>query len=167
MGSSEGTSLCTDCGSTEGTLLGQCSRCGSGQLAGVAGGAIVAWPAGASSCQRCGADDRPLVFRGTIRHLGALVYARERRVAGYYCAACAGSETAKSLVYTGLLGWWGLISFLFLAPRATYTNWRSVWRAPRKPLKWGAVEASSYAEGLRPSREDDRWSSPRESQASW
>jgi hypothetical protein len=166
MGSNESTPLCTACGNTE-TLLGQCSRCGSSQLAKVFGGAIVAWPAGASACHRCGADDRPLVFRGTIRHIGALVIARNRRVAGYYCADCAVSETARSLAYTGVFGWWGLISFLFFAPRATYVNWRSVWRAPGKPLKWGAVEASAYADELGNKRKYDPWSSAAETPAGW
>jgi hypothetical protein len=146
--------------------MGQCSRCGSDELATVAGGAIVAWPAGALPCERCGAEDWPLVFRGTIRHIAALVFARDRRVAGNYCPACARSETVKSLVYTGLLGWWGLISALILAPRATYVNWRSVWRAPRKPLKWGAIEASEYSNQLQAKKIDDPWWGSRESQLS-
>jgi hypothetical protein len=90
--------------------------------------------------------------------LASLIWiARENRRAGYFCAACARKQTAVSLAYTGLMGWWGFLSFLLYAPRATYHNWRSVWRAPRKPLSWGALDAAAVGEELRAAREH-RWS---------
>lgn len=157
MGSPRSESLCTSCGALESRQLEQCSSCGSTELAQVARGAIVALPAGARPCQKCEANDRPLVFRGTIRHVGAIIIARETRLAGYFCSRCARKETIRSLTYTGLLGWWGLISFFLWAPRATITNWRSVWRAPTRPLKWGALDASAYAENLVGSRAPLSW----------
>jgi hypothetical protein len=35
-------------------------------------------------------------------------------------------QKSGSLAYTGLLGWWGLLSLLLYAPRATYHNWRAI-----------------------------------------
>jgi hypothetical protein len=157
MGSVRGQSLCTSCGAEERQQLGQCSACGSTELADMAWGGIVSVPAGALACQRCEARDRPLVFRGTIRHVGAIVISRETRVSGYFCARCARRETIKSLTYTGLLGWWGFISFFLWAPRATITNWRSVWNPPARPLNWGALEATAYAEDLAGSRARPCW----------
>ena len=157
MGSVRGESLCASCGAEERQQLGQCSACGSTELAEMARGGIVSLPAGALACQRCEARDRPLVFRATIRHVGAIVISRETRVSGYFCARCARRETIRSLTYTGLLGWWGLISLFLWAPRATITNWRSVWGPPTRPLNWGALDATAYAQSLAGSRARPTW----------
>lgn len=101
--------------------------------------------------------DEPLLFRGSVRLASLVWIAREKRRAGYLCASCARKQTAGSLAYTGLMGWWGLLSVLVYAPRATYHNWRAVWRAPRKPLSWGALDAAALGEELRAGREH-RWS---------
>jgi hypothetical protein len=94
--------------------------------------------------------------------VGAIIwFIRWRRIAGYWCERCARKKTAMSLTYTGLLGWWGFFGIFFWAPRATYENWRAVWRPPRKPLGWGAFPAAELAEALaeqRASRDHDRWS---------
>lgn len=160
MGSSRGDLICMACGAAGNPQLSQCSSCGSTELAEVARGGIVSLPTGARACQKCDANDRPLVFRGTIRHVGAIIIARETRIAGYFCARCARRETIRSLTYTGLLGWWGLISFFLWAPRATITNWRSVWRPPTRPLNWGALDANAYAENLAAGRARSSWPDP-------
>ena len=108
-------------------------------------GALVGLPAGHSACARCGRLDEPLIFRGSVRLASLIWIAREKRRAGYFCASCARKQTSGSLAYTGLLGWWGLLSVLLYAPRATYNNWRAVWRAPRKPLSWGALQPATEA----------------------
>jgi hypothetical protein len=151
-----GTALCLACGS-ETALAGVCAACSGTDLATFADGAVVALPAGHRPCDRCASADRPLVFRGSIRLYSVILLARESRVTGYVCEECARKQTAASLAFTGLLGWWGLISALVWAPRATYHNWRAVWRHPRKPLAWGALEADAFADAVRPRREDG-WS---------
>lgn len=155
--SPHGNTLCLACGS-ENALAGLCAACGAADVAEIADGAVVALPAGHRPCERCAAADRPLVFRGSIRLYSVILIAREARTAGYVCEECARKQTAASLAFTGLLGWWGLISAFVWAPRATYHNWRAVWKHPRKPLGWGALEADAFAEAVRPLREE-RWSS--------
>jgi hypothetical protein len=114
-------------------------------------------PAGYSPCSKCGRTDEPLAFRGSVRLASLIWIARENRKAGYVCASCARKQTAGSLAYTGLLGWWGFLSFLVYAPRATYHNWRSVWSPPRKALSWGALDAVGLGAELQAAREN-RWS---------
>jgi hypothetical protein len=66
-----------------------------------------------------------------------------------------------SLAYTGLVGWWGFFGAFYWAPRATYENWRAVWRPPGNPLKWGAVPVAAVAAALaeeRAARKHDVWS---------
>jgi RNA polymerase subunit RPABC4/transcription elongation factor Spt4 len=157
MGSSRREGLCTSCGWTGTNHIDMCPECGSHDLADLAGGALVRVPPGYDPCARCGRTDHPLIFRGSVRLAGLIWIAREKRTAGYFCEACARKTAARSLAYTGLLGWWGFLSFLVYAPRATYHNWRAVWRAPRKPLAWGATEAAPLAEQLRAAR-PHRWS---------
>lgn len=153
-----GRSLCLACGRLDAAAAGMCAACGSADVAPVADGALVGFPAGHQACERCGALDRPLLFRGSIRLYAVILFARESRVAGYLCAECAARQTAASLAFTGLLGWWGFLSALLWAPRATYHNWRAVRRHPRRPLAWGALEAEAFAEAVRPARGDDGWS---------
>jgi hypothetical protein len=71
-----------------------------------------------------------------------------RLVSGYWCERCTPRKTAMSLAYTGLVGWWGFFGAFYWAPRATYENWRAVWRPPRNPLKWGAVPVAAVAAAL-------------------
>lgn len=158
--SPHGSSLCLACGG-ETALSGTCAACGATDVAAIADGAVVALPAGHRACERCNAADRPLVFRGSMRLYSLVLIARESRTAGYVCSECAHRQTAASLAFTGLLGWWGLISAFVWAPRATYHNWRAVWKHPRKPLAWGALDAAAFAEAVRPSRGEhgDGWSS--------
>ena len=152
-----GDSFCTSCGWAGTTYIGACPECGSSTLGHVRDGALVELPAGYRECSRCGRADEPLLFRGSVRLASLVWIARENRRAGYLCASCARKQTAGSLAYTGALGWWGLLSVLLYAPRATYHNWRAVWRAPRKPLSWGALDAAALGEELRAAREH-RWS---------
>lgn len=158
MGSARDESFCTACGWSGRSHIGACPECGSPALADLSSGALVGLPAGHSACTRCSRLDEPLIFRGSVRLASLIWIAREKRRAGYFCASCARKQTSGSLAYTGLLGWWGLLSVLLYAPRATYHNWRAVWRAPRKPLSWGALDASALGEELRAAREH-RWSS--------
>ena len=117
-------------------------------MAEISRGALVALPAGYQPCAGCNALDKPLAFRGSVRLFSVILLARESRKAGYSCEECARRQTAGSLAFTGLLGWWGIFSLIFYAPRATYHNWRAVWKPPRRPLDWGALDASSLAQAL-------------------
>ena len=155
-GSPHRTTLCLACGS-ESSLSGICGACAGRDLATFADGAVVGLPAGHRPCDRCDALDRPLVFRGSIRLYSVILIAREARVAGYVCEECARKQASASLAFTGLLGWWGVISAFVWAPRATFYNWRAVWKHPRKPLDWGAIEADTFADAVSPGR-DGGWS---------
>jgi hypothetical protein len=157
MGTSRRESFCTSCGWAGTSHIGACPECGSAALGEVVDGALVQLPAGHTPCLKCGRVDEPLFFRGSVRLASLIWIARENRKAGYVCASCARKQTAGSLAYTGLLGWWGFLSFLIYAPRATYHNWRAVWGPPRKPLSWGAFDALGLGEELRAAREH-RWS---------
>ncbi len=94
--------------------------------------------------------------------MGSIIwFIRMSVVSGYWCEDCARKKTAMSLAYTGLIGWWGFLGAFYWAPRATYENWRAVWRPPRKPLNWGAIPVAAVADALeeeRAARRDDRWS---------
>jgi hypothetical protein len=94
--------------------------------------------------------------------VGSIIwFIRIRLVSGYWCEDCRPRKTAMSLAYTGLVGWWGFFGAFYWAPRATFENWRAVWRPPGKPLKWGAFPVDAVAAALeeeRAARRDDRWS---------
>lgn len=152
-GSSRRESFCTSCAWRGASPTGTCQECGSAALAEVSHGAVIELPAGYRPCLTCGKLEEPLVFRGSVRLASLIWIARETRRAGYYCGRCAQKQAAGNLAFTGLLGWWGFLSVIFWAPRATYHNWRAVWRPPRRPLAWGAVDAAALAEELRARRE--------------
>jgi hypothetical protein len=168
MAAPSGESFCTACGWSGHDTLAGCPACGSSDLADVSGGALVTLPPGKAACAACGTQDRPLAFRGTSR-IGSVIWLlRSRRVSGYWCEGCARKQTALSLAYTGLFGWWGFLGAFFWTPRATYHNWRAVWSPPRKPLDWGAWPLSeAAAEFAEAGRRDDQWSpfDPRETAA--
>jgi hypothetical protein len=96
------------------------------------------------ACPGCGGDASPLVFRGWVRHTGYVFGSREVRGSGYLCRGCADRQVAAALAWTGLVGWWSISSFLFLAPRATFYNWLGAFRAPFDPLGWGAIALADY-----------------------
>jgi hypothetical protein len=79
----------------------------------------------------------------------------ETRSAGYLCLGCANRQTTIALVWTGLLGWWSITSFLFRAPRATFYNWVAAFRAPVTPLAWGAIPVTDFVDDLRSHRDYD------------
>jgi hypothetical protein len=73
-------------------------------------------------------------------------------MAAYMCTDCARRQTAVSLAYTGLLGWWSIPS-LFYGPRATFYNWRAIWMPPATPEAWGAVPLSVIVSEIREARD--------------
>jgi hypothetical protein len=152
--------FCMVCGWSGDRALAGCPACGASELGAVRAGALVAIPGGHSACQACEAVGPPLVFRGTARVGSIIWFVRARRVSGYWCERCARKKTSMSLVYTGLLGWWGFFGAFFFAPRATYQNWRAAWRPPRKPLDWGAFPVAVFAAALAEEHagRDDLWS---------
>jgi hypothetical protein len=156
-----GDLFCLACGWTGDRAPVGCPACGAPSPATVRAGALVSIPPGSWACDSCGTRDREVFFRGT-RRVGSIIwFIRMRVVSGYWCAECGRKKIAMSLVYTGLVGWWGFFGAFYWAPRATYETWRAVWWPPRKPLKWGAIPVVALAGALeegRAARRDDRWS---------
>ena len=156
-----GDLFCMACGWSGSRAPAGCPACGAAGVATVRAGALVSIPAGGWPCDSCGAPDRELFFRGTRRVASIIWFIRMSLVSGYWCENCARKRTATSLAYTGVVGWWGFFGAFYWAPRATYENWRAVWRPPRRPLKWGAIPVAAMAEALeeeRAARQEDRWS---------
>src|SRR5215207_6621665 len=60
-------SFCLACAWTGDRGPAGCPACSAQELAGVRGGALVAFPAGTVPCGKCGSTERPLVFRATSR----------------------------------------------------------------------------------------------------
>jgi hypothetical protein len=156
-----GDLFCMACGWSGARAPAGCPACGAPALATVRKGALVSIPPGPWACDSCHQTGRALAFRGT-RRVGSIIwFIRIRLVSGYWCERCAPRKTAMSLAYTGLVGWWGFFGAFYWAPRATYDNWRAVWRPPAKPLKWGAVPVAAVADMLeeeRAARRNDGWS---------
>jgi hypothetical protein len=119
----------------------------------VKGGYLAEFPAESVPCPGCGSTERPLVFRGWVRLVGFLWWAREGRASGYVCEPCARDEATKTLFLNALLGWWSIPSFFFYGWRATYLNWRAVWAPPARLHEWGAISGSEFASELREARE--------------
>lgn len=137
---------CTVCGSSR-FAGSSCSECGSDQYVLVEDGAVVAFSPGTLPCAGCGAN-APLIFRGWSYLRSFLYWAQEGRKGGYVCSACARRESAKALLYTALLGWLSVPSWLYAGWRATFHNWNSVFRRPSDPLKWGALSSHDLDEIL-------------------
>jgi hypothetical protein len=129
----------------------------------VKGGYLAEFPAESVPCPGCGSTRRPLVFRGWVRLVGFIWWAREARASAYVCEPCAREETTKALFLNGLLGWWSIPSMIFYGWRATYHNWRSIWASPRRPHDWGAIGGAEFASCVSDAREravrdaDERW----------
>jgi hypothetical protein len=156
-----GDFFCLACGWSGDRAPAGCPACGAPDLARALRGALVSVPRSNWRCHSCGGGDRPLAFRATRRVASLIWFIRIRSVSGYWCKDCARKRTALSLAYTGLVGWWGFFGAFYWAPRATYENWRAVWKPPRKPLKWGALAVADVAlalEAERAAQRDDRWS---------
>lgn len=153
-----GGSLCGTCGweGHDGSADGICPECGQFGLLPTLNSAVVGFPAGTLPCPRCGHLDRAIVFRGWVRLTSFIIWARESRMAAYLCADCARRQTAANLAWTGLLGWWGFLSFLIYAPRATYYNWRAIWLPPASPEAWGAIPVHAIISGIRTASEQAR-----------
>lgn len=145
--------VCGVCG-TPATSSRICAACGApDMMVAVKGGYLAEFSAESMPCPGCGSTERPLVFRGWVRLVAFLWWARERRASGYVCEPCARTETTKTLVLNALLGWWSIPSILFYGWRATYLNWRSIWAPPAKPHEWGAISGSEFASELRTARD--------------
>lgn len=139
--------VCGVCG-TQRMDSAVCMACGApDMLIAVKAGYLAEFPAESVPCPGCGSADGRLVFRGWVRLVGFLWWAREGRASGYVCDACGRAETTKALFLNALLGWWSIPSFFFYGWRATYHNWRSIWAAPARPHEWGAISASEFASG--------------------
>jgi hypothetical protein len=122
----------------------ECPACGSHVRLDVVDGYVTEFPAGTMPCAFCGGAAEPLRLRGWSYFVALLWWWRETRKGGYVCSACARTETAKALLFTALLGWLSVPSWLFYGWRSTYLNWRSVWAPPRRPSEWGATSVSEY-----------------------
>lgn len=61
-------------------------------------------------CQGCGAEaeTRSVTFH---QHIGAVVYMFHSTAGGRFCKSCVHEQFLTKTAITGLLGWWGLISF--------------------------------------------------------
>jgi hypothetical protein len=156
-----GDLFCLACGWSGDRAPAGCPACGAAGLAEVRAGALVSIPRSNWRCDSCEGQDRALVFRGTRRVAALVWFIRIRLVAGYWCEKCASRKTGMSLLYTGFVGWWGFFGAFYWAPRATYENWRAVWKPPRKPLKWGAIPVEVVASALekeRAARREGLWS---------
>lgn len=151
-------SWCGSCGYV-GSEATTCPECGA-PVGKAKGGGIVEMPLGSIPCPQCGAEDKPIVFRGWARLYAFIYWAREGRVSGYLCVECGRKQTTISLFMTALLGWWSLPS-IWHGPKVTYYNWRSIWAPPSDPLAWGAMgirellEASASGDSGGPDLEDD------------
>jgi hypothetical protein len=119
-----GDLFCLECGWSGEPAPAACPACGAPGLAGVSTGALVSIPRSDWRCDSCGLGDRALAFRGTRRVASLIWFIRMRLVSGYWCEDCARKKTAISLVYTGLVGWWGFFGAFYWAPLGTYENWR-------------------------------------------
>lgn len=155
--------VCGSCGTPTETS-GACPSCDAPNLMiAVQNEYLSEFPADSVACPSCGSTARPLVFRGWVRLIAFLFWAREGRSSAYICEPCARVETAKALVLNSLLGWWSVPSFFFYGWRATYLNWRSIWAPPPKPYEWGAISASEFVSDIREVREqvlgdaEDEW----------
>jgi hypothetical protein len=133
---------------------GPCPACGAHLPIRVDRGYLVEFPAETLPCPSCGSNAEPVKFRGWSRLVSLLIWARETRIAAYVCAECARRETARALLFTGVLGWWSIPSWFFYGWRSTYLNWRSIWAAPSKPHEWGAINATEFAADVRAAREE-------------
>jgi DnaJ domain len=145
--------LCGVCATPRGAPLGNCTECGSDLLLRAVNGFVLSFPANTVPCPECGSTSEPLLFRGWVRLVGFLWWAREGRSSAYVCRACAEKQTAITLALNALLGWWSIPSFFFYGWRALYHNWRAVWTAPLTPGAWGAIDAAAFAESARQERE--------------
>lgn len=143
--------LCGSCVSLSERADGSepCPSCGSSSYAEVADDHIVGFSAHSFPCPGCFRADRPVFFRGWSRVWGLLFWVSEQRRAAYLCRDCAQRETITSLLFTAILGWWSIPSFLFYAPRATYFNWRSVFASPAEPGEWGAIPLEEFLYDLK------------------
>jgi hypothetical protein len=142
-------SLCLSCGMPHAGQHSSCPSCHAPFVAHVHKDAIVSFPAHSLPCPRCGRDDQPLVFRTRSYEAGLFIWCRETRHSAYLCPDCTRIETAKSLAFTGLLGWFSFPGVFFFAWRSTYFNWRSIWTHPATPLKWGAIPAQAIIDDMR------------------
>lgn len=129
--------VCLDCG---GTGSSPCATCGSAMIADVDGlGAITSLPPNSASCSECGATDQPLQFRRFRRVVGLFLADLIRQTAGYYCPACRHRLFWRWQGSTLLLGWWGLLAFIFRNPYAIAVNFRALVWPPGDAQAFGAL----------------------------
>lgn len=64
-----------------------------------------------SICQACGveAPTRSVQFH---KHTGMLVMMQHSHIGGKFCKKCIGKYFGQYTVWTALVGWWGMISFI-------------------------------------------------------
>ena len=128
---------------------GVCAACAApDMMVAVKGGYLAEFPAESVPCPGCGSTERPLVFRGWVRLVGFLWWAREGRASGYVCEPCARDETTKTLFLNALLGWWSIPASSSMAGVRPTCNWRSIWAPPAKPHEWGAISGAEFASEL-------------------
>jgi DNA-directed RNA polymerase subunit RPC12/RpoP len=145
--------LCGVCATPRSDPTGTCTECGSDVLLKAVDGFVLSFPANTVPCPRCGSTTRPLVFRGWVRLVGFLWWAREGRASAYICRPCAESQASVTLAMNALLGWWSVGSWFFYGWRALFHNWRAVWMAPLNPGTWGALDAAAFAASVHHERE--------------
>lgn len=105
-------------------------------------------PAGTVPCGRCSSTAHAVSFRGWDRVASLIIAVDRQKMAGFFCPTCVRFVSAMNLAWTGILGWWSIPAVLWIGWRATYTNWRAVWAAPRNPISWGAPDAIAFIAGL-------------------
>lgn len=92
------------------------------------------------TCERCGRD-APCEKVSFHQHVGLVVLWVHRRYAGHYCRSCVGELFRKTTLITGLLGWWGVVSFFITLLFALPVNVTSYLRGRRLP--WPGPDATA------------------------
>ena len=136
--------LCTDCLHADDRDLTHCPACGGSAFAKVTkNGDLVTVPADAGMpCQGCFEHERDLKLRYYRRVLGLLVMDRIWGEAGYFCASCRRARFARNMVFTLVLGWWGVFALLFRNPYAIFVNVWALFASPLGAHEFGAMNAS-------------------------
>ena len=119
-------------------------------LLAVTDGFILSFPPETMPCPRCGSTDHEVQFRGWSRVTGFVWFTRETRMSAYLCAGCRQAELAKVLWWNALLGAGGRSGrgSGTAGGRSTSTGGRCGRRRASRG-KWGAMNATEFAEGLR------------------
>jgi hypothetical protein len=125
-----------------------CANCGGEDFAGITGsGTVVALPAAAGMpCQQCLEEGHALRFRFYRRVTAFFLGASLAGKAGYFCRRCRWKSFLGWQLWTLVLGWWGILSFIFYNPWAVLINFWALFAAPLDAEAKGAIDANDVRE---------------------